>query len=73
MQIVYHHLHYHGQNYGLATVASHLVHIQTETWTAISVVDLEFEKGGFMYAIKVHVTRLLREFGGMPTMKIWDF
>ena len=26
-----------------------------------------------MYAIKVHVTRLLREFGGMPTMKIWDF
>ena len=39
-----------------------------------SVADLEFTKGGFQYAIKARVARLLGGSGGMPPPgKFYDF
>ena len=35
--------------------------------------DLEFWKGGFQYAIKARVARVLKGFGSVPPGKFYDF
>ena len=52
--------------YTCLNISSYVVVLEVCSSNICSVVDLEFWKGGFQYAIKVHVARLLGRSGGKP-------
>ena len=52
--------------YTCLNISSYVVVFEVCSSNICSVVDLEYCKGGFQYAIKVHIARLLGRSGGKP-------